>query len=78
MWDSKWKFSLVIVRVAGETIFDKWFPKELAFMRICFCAQHCVKHVTYINYLILSSQAFPQNRYDYLHLIPKKSEAEGD
>lgn len=64
--------------VAGETMFDKWFPKELAFIRICFCAQHCVKHITYMNYLILSSQEFPENRYYYLYLIHEKNEAKGD
>lgn len=66
------------VRVARETIFDKWFPNELALRRTHFCAQHCVKLRTYIHYLILSSQAFPQNRYYYVRLIHEKSEAEGD
>ena len=47
-------------------------------MRISFCAQRCVGHITNINYLILSSQAFLQNRYYYLHLTHEKQETEGD
>lgn len=47
-------------------------------MRIGFCAQHCVKHTTYVNYLILSSQEFPQNGYYYLHLMHEKNEAEAE
>ena len=45
-------------------------------MTIGFCARCCVRHITYINYLILSSQEFLQNRYYYLHLTHEK-EAEG-
>lgn len=66
------------VHVARETVFDKWLPEELALMRIGFCARHCVRHITHINYLILSSQEFLQNKYYFLHLTQEKNETSGD
>lgn len=60
----KGTFSLMKVHVAGETIFDKWLPKELAVRRFSLTAQPWVRHI--VHYVILSSQEFPQRRY-YLH-----------
>lgn len=77
MQDSEWRFSLINIHVARETTLDQCFPKERVFMTIGFCAQRCVRHITYVNYLILSSQEFLQSRYYYLHLTNEK-EAEGD